>query len=615
MTAETSPDDTRETVVVLGIRDPRALLAGSELFQGLPEDVIAATAAELEWMSLPGGARLYGQGDEPDAAYLVLSGRLAALGEDGRPTRRIEAGSTVGAMALITGSRRRESVKALRDSDLVRIPGSAFSRAFLENRHGLLRIARLAVERLEGGTSAPRAEPAPRTFTLLPACEGVDVAAFAAVLVDALGRYGRAELVRSAHGREHSSQWFHNIESRNDFVVYAGEAGDRAWTRLCVRQADSVLLLSRSDAEPARDLPALDAAQPETPVETVVLHGGGFKRGSAAACLSLRPHSPVHHVSRRRDVRRIARLLTGRAVGLVLSGGGARGFAHIGAVRALREAGVMIDLAGGTSMGALLAAGVALDWSYEEMRERFRRSFVETNPLADFTLPVISLVSGGRVLRLLQREFGSIDIEDLRLPYFCVSTDLTTGHMAVHREGPLWRWLRASIAIPGVLPPVVQDGHVYVDGGAINNLPVDVMRSLGRGPVIGIDAGADEAFTFREEGVEAPRPWELGRWLAPRSTRPGILQILWRAGMINSSAATLVQREQSDLLLHPPVDSLDLLDWKSFDVAIELGYRHALESLESAPSHLFERAASAARNPSTNGRTRSRMSPSASGSR
>jgi NTE family protein len=272
------------------------------------------------------------------------------------------------------------------------------------------------------------------------------------------------------------------------------------------------------------------------------------------------------------------RLLTGRAVGLVLSGGGARGFAHLGVVRALREHGVPIDLVGGTSMGGILAAGVAMDWSDEELATRFRRSFVDTNPLSDFTLPLVSLVSGRKVGMLLRREFGDIDIEDLPLPFYCVSSNLTTGRIAVHQQGTLWRWLRASVAIPGVLPPVFQGGEVFVDGGAMNNLPVDVMRARGRGPVIGVDCGMDRAFTADPEEAEAPFFRRLfgGR---PGRRRPNILQILWRAGMVNSTTATLERRSQSDLLVTPALESLDLLDWKGFERAIEIGYRDACRQL------------------------------------
>jgi NTE family protein len=278
------------------------------------------------------------------------------------------------------------------------------------------------------------------------------------------------------------------------------------------------------------------------------------------------------------DYERVVRMLTGRAVGLVLSGGGARGFAHLGVVRALREHGVPIDLVGGTSMGGILAAGVASDWGHEELVQRFKRCFVDTNPLSDYTLPLVSLVSGRKVSMLLRRELGDIDIEDLPLPFFCVSSNLTSGRIAVHQQGTLWRWLRASVSIPGVLPPVFQGGEVYVDGGAMNVLPVDVMRAKGRGPVIGVDVSNDRAFTTDVEATETPSIWSLLRGRDGRR-RPNILQILWRAGMVNSTSAKLELRSQSDLLITPALESLDLLDWQGFEHAIEIGYRDTSEVL------------------------------------
>ena len=179
---------------------------------------------------------------------------------------------------------------------------------------------------------------------------------------------------------------------------------------------------------------------------------------------------------------------------------------------------------------------------------------------------------------LLRRELGDIDIEDLPLPFFCVSSNLTTGRIAVHQHGPLWRWLRASVAIPGVLPPVFHGGEVFVDGGAMNNLPVDVMRAKGRGPVIGVDVGTDRAFTTNVDSTEAPSFWNLFGARRGRQ-QPTILQILFRCSMVNSTTAKLEHRAMSDLLLTPPLESLDLLDWKAFERAIAIGYRDTCERL------------------------------------
>ena len=125
-------------------------------------------------------------------------------------------------------------------------------------------------------------------------------------------------------------------------------------------------------------------------------------------------------------------------------------------------------------MGSIIGAAVALEWDDAEIKERLRNTFVNTNPIDDYTLPFLSLTKGAKVARLLTQNFGAHRIEALWRPYFCVSTNLTAGTLAVHRDGPLVEALRASISIPGLLPPVFVGRDVHVDGGVMNWLPVDV---------------------------------------------------------------------------------------------------------------------------------------------
>jgi NTE family protein len=601
------------------------------LFKGLDYAFLREIAQDSQWLSLPGGATLFAAGDPADALYVVLSGCLGVFSPAERRNRgfvgRVVAGDTVGEMGLISGRPRNAHVVALRDTELARLPADSFNRLFRQHPEAILRIARLTVDRLESAQSRARTHShAARTFTLLPQSVEVDVGGFAAELVKALSGFGRTELVWNVRAGSHTSHWFHRIESANDFVVYVGDASAGRWSSLCVRQADTLLLLARAEsqvgawatlvraheaagaanfapspnpeavgdlASSANAAPLIasaastSTAQPFAPqlAELILIHDGELVRGAAARWLaSVAPGTPHHHVTSKADVPRVARLLTGRGVGLVLSGGGARGFAHIGIVKALREANIPIDLVGGTSMGAILGAGVSLCWTIDELTDRFRRSFVDAKPLRDYTLPFVSLVSGRKVTRLLQHAFGDVTIEDLPLDFFCVSSNLSTGHSEVHRRGELWRWLRASVAIPGVLPPVVHKGELLVDGGTMNNLPVDAMRDLGRGPVIGCDVGADRAFTTDTDDVDVPLPWQLMRWMREKKHRPNIFQILWRAGMVNSNAMTAAHREKTDLLLQPPLAQIDMLNWNGFDRAIAAGYEYAVRRLETLPA-------------------------------
>jgi NTE family protein len=562
------------------------------LFKGLDYAFLREIAEDSQWLSLPGGATLFSAGDSADALYVVLSGCLGVFSpaerRNGGSVGRVAAGGTVGEMGLISGRPRSAHVVALRDTELARVSSESFNRLFRQHPEAMWRIARLTVDRLESSQSRARTHShAARTFTLLPQSVEVDAGGFAAELVKALSAFGRTELVWNVRAGSHTSHWFHRIESANEYVVYVAEANSGRWSSLCVRQADALLLLARAEGE-AGAWPALargmESAAAPWHAELVLIHDGTLARGAAARWLAaVPPGTPHHHVTSKADVPRVARILTGRGVGLVLSGGGARGFAHIGIVKALREADIPIDLVGGTSMGAILGAGVSLCWSIDELTDRFRRAFVDGKPLRDYTLPFVSLVSGHKVTRLLQRAFGDVTVEDLPLAFFCVSSNLTTGHSEVHRRGELWRWLRASVAIPGVLPPVVHKGEILVDGGTMNNLPVDAMRDLGRGPVIGCDVGADRAFTTDMDDVDVPLPWQLLRWVREKKHHPNIFQILWRAGMVNSNAMTAAHREKTDLLLQPPLAQIDMLNWKGFDRAIAAGYEYAVRRLEKLP--------------------------------
>ena len=275
------------------------------------------------------------------------------------------------------------------------------------------------------------------------------------------------------------------------------------------------------------------------------------------------------------DIARLARLLRGTANMLVLGAGGARGFAHLGVVRALREASVPIDLIGGCSMGSIVGAAVAMEWDDAEIEQRLRTAFVKTNPINDYTLPFLSLVKGAKVARLLAQNFGDLRIEDLWRPFFCVSANLTTGTLAVHRDGSLVEALRASISIPGLLPPVIIGRDVHVDGGIMNSLPVDVPGAR-RGKIIAVDVASDPALTSFEE-CQRSQTW---RFLCGRRRVPPIVAVLLRAATVSGDSLTQMAHAHADILFKPPLESVDVLDWQACDRAIEAGYRHTVEKLE-----------------------------------
>ena len=532
-------------------------------------ETLEALSTGAVHFSLPAGSVLFESGSAPDGVYLVASGRLGVktTGVE-RLTAEIERGELVGEAGWLLKEQRSATVVALRDSELLHIPNSVLDEAALQSTHFSLALARLCARRLRRSNRREIEKKRARVFAIVPNSVEIDVANFATRLVAEFARAGRTELVWDARASTHTACWFNGIEEANDFVVYVSDPAASGWTRQCSRQADVILLVAPAEGQP-RPWPSdiTEAALARgARVELALLHDERVTIGAAARWLKCSPVALHHHIVDTADLGRLARLLTQRGVGLVLSGGGARGFAHLGVIRALREARVPIDFVGGSSIGSIIAAGVAVGWSDDEMRMRYRRSFVDTNPVNDYTFPFVALTRGRKVSRLLQREYGDVLIEDLRRPYFCVSTNLTAGRILEHRDGPLAEALRASVAIPGVMPPVYRGDEVLVDGAAINNLPVDLMQAHAPGLVIGSDVSADR-FVLGRNGTR----------------RINIFQILMHSGMVNSVTSAAEQRRLADVLLKPPLANVDLLHWQAFDRAIEAGYLFARTALESLP--------------------------------
>src|SRR5579872_5013386 len=219
-----------------------------------------------------------------------------------------------------------------------------------------------------------------------------------------------------------------------------------------------------------------------------------------------------------------------------------------------------------------------MEWPVEEIAERVRDSFVANRPLSDFTLPLIALFRGAKVSALLKKHFGDVLIEDLAKPYFCVSSDLTTGRDHVHRSGPLWRALRASVAVPGILPPIAEGGHLLADGGVMNNLPVDIMAEDARGPIIAVDVSGEIDMRCEDDKYGERSIFSM-LWQRMRGS-PSIISILMRAGTMGSDSQRRQVRALADFLIEPPLADVSIRDWKAYDRIIEEGYAYTVMDIE-----------------------------------
>ena len=572
----------------------RTCLSASPLLGHLPAAALDELSAEAVSVSLRGGDTLFEAGDPTDAVYVVAVGRLRI--ELAVPVD-VTAGDIVGEVGALTEETRSARASALRDTLLLKIDATAFRRVLARHEAAHRALLQLVVARLRGEHSGRRSQQrSAHVVAVLPLTEDADYAAVARGLAQALTADLAAHvplLDRQAVDRDLGPgaaqtrfdagdanarlvSWLQALESDSAHVIAAADGMPEPWTLRVARQADRILLVAGDGALHSDTLQALETAATPAPRELVL--GGGTAR--AAELMARSGARFLHHcdLQRPQTMRRLARQVAGKATGLVLGGGGARGFAHIGLLRALEEARLEIDMVGGTSMGAFIAALHAQGASAQDIRDICDDVFVQNNHLNDWVIPRVSLIRGRKFLNKLRQVLGEGLIEDLPIPFYCVSTNLTRGQPQVHREGRLASWVGTSMCVPGIAPPVVYQGELLADGAVVNSVPVDTMHQMDRGPVIACDVGAPGELSL--PGIEGPAPEALLK--ARRSKRPQLSDILMRMTTMTSDLRLEENARHADLFLRMPVHTVNMFSWDALDDTIATGYAHACEVLESA---------------------------------
>jgi NTE family protein len=542
-------------------------------------------AHEVTCFSLPGGQTLFDTGEKAGQLFLVRTGRLAAIrreeGQEPRFLGVIRPGEPAGEMAMISGGFHSARVVAIRDSEILAMPAKVFFEAAEQDPAVMIELARLMILRARQ-TASQASTGAPGVFGFIGAAGDVHTRELVEQIGDQIQALGYTVTTAGPEALHAPTEWFSNVEQAHDFVLYAAEADQAAWKHLVSRQVDRLFRVGRGDRPPPANIDMFMAQplQSQSLVDLILVQPAIRDRpiGSQAWVDAVRPARLFHLRERdQADISRIARVLTGQSVGLVLSGGGARAYAHIGAIRALRAAGTPIDFVGGASMGAVVGAGVAMGWDDDEIDWRIRKAFVDSSPLDDMTIPLIAMALGEKVRVRLREHFGETEISDLWLPFFCVSSNLTSGSYQLHQHGKLRYALRASIAIPGLLPPSTQDNNVLVDGAVMKNFPADIMRSIHLGPIVGVDVTRGRNITAED----VARPASVWRWILSGDWRKGppIVSLLMRAATVSTGRDITANREASDVLVLPKMERIDLRDWKAYDPAVEAGYMAMAEAL------------------------------------
>jgi NTE family protein len=545
-----------------------------------------AVQPHIAWFSLPGGQTLYAPGDPADQLFLVRTGRLAAFrreeGQEPQFLGVIRPGEPAGEMSLVAGAPHTAEVVALRDSEIYALPADVFFEACETEASVMTDLARLMILRTRQA-AARGSVGEPSVFGFTPIGEPGPLRPLVEQIAGEMGRLGYTVEVVGAEASSAPTEWFSEVERTHDFVLYVAEVRDSAWRLTVPRQVDRLFRVGRGDRKPPKAMPNayLSAAlQSQQLVDLVLLQPAAVRTPvGAEAWLDATGCARIFHV-RAGDpahLQRMARVLTGQAVGVVLSGGGARAYAHVGAIRALRECKTPIDFVGGVSMGAIVGAGVAVGWDDVELDERIRAAFVESSPLDDIALPILAMTRGLKVSERLAEHFGETHIGDLWLPFFCLSSNLTTGAYHLHRRGLLRHALRATAALPGVMPPATEGDDVLVDGAVMKNFPADVMRATHLGPIVGVDVTGTRNIT----AADVARPESVWRWVLSGEWRKGppIVSLLIRAATVTTGRDLAAARKEADVLVLPDTASVEIRDWSAYEPAVTEGYRATMEVL------------------------------------
>lgn len=594
-------------------------------FFGIADDaLLGGMLKEMDCWHLDSGQTLFRQGEPGDAMYIIIQGRLRFVLDDPSGERVLGeagAGESAGEFALLAESgapesRRSATVYATRSTDLIVITRAIFETLIAQYPAVLLNLTRRIVRRATSHDKPAALGENNLAIALVPIHAGQTLERFASQLADALTRlgstlslnaqrfdqlYGKAGAATTALDSPLSlvvNVWLDEREREHKHVLYDASpvAELSGWARRCVEKADVILLVAESETDPhLTEIEKALGALPSRPrVELALLHPSSREvPARTAEWLSRRQNGSGsvveahYHVreGNQADFRRLARRIVGKPIGLALEGGGARGWAHLGALRALEEADIEVDFIAGASMGAIMASGYALDWSTERLRH-LADMFSNPKKLLDYTLPYASITATKRITAMLQELMGETNIEDTWRPFFCISVDLSHGRELTHTRGSLWKAVRSSMAFPAIFAPVLDNGCVLIDGGAANNLPIDRMREMcPTGTVIGVDLLETSPVSGQYDFGASLSGWDvLKSRLSPFAKKvkaPNLVDIVGGIVYSNNRYRLNETWNQADLIIRVPAAEYGLLDFDKYENIIDLGYRAAREQLQN----------------------------------
>lgn len=596
-------------------------LSQTDLFTNMTTNALREIAKGFSVEYVAGRKILFSQADNPSCLYVLMYGLLCAIKEydDGTSKKigEIRPGSVVGEIGCLFDVARTASVYAIRDSVLLKMTKKTFSTLLKVHPNIMLGIAKESVQRLVNPKKTSFRQGS-FSFTLIPAGKYSDIEEFSQIFAKKLSKYGNVLLLtrpifKKLYGNmvdKISMQntqvlsCIHELETKYKFLVYIAPERNN-WSDICLRQADKILLIGNYGEDPTlNDIEATiftrDSDSDVKPtIDLLLLFADIPQFVNVTPWLNKRRLSEHHkvRVNRTEDLERFVRLITGNSLGLVLSGGGSLALAHVGVYKALQEANITVDYVSGSSMGGLVAALIAMEVDYKTMTEMLEKQLISFQKNVDYTFPIIALIRAKLLDKLLQESFGkNLLIENLWQKYFCVSTNISINKVNVHDSGILWKAIRASLSLPGILPVVFNDKkQILVDGSIINNLPVDIMQGkINNGKILASAVRNREMQPMTlsyQEYTSSGLSLFYKYFLLPKFKKThvnkkikllNIASIVQSSMIIGSNNHQQKMLEQADFSVELDVRKFSMINFYPIHKIINAGYKQAIVALENS---------------------------------
>lgn len=585
-------------MTISGKKDLIPFLRQIAYLHNLTDVNLEQLSEHFQEVSVVAGECIIKEGDPGDCLYIVQSGRFLVYKnhEDLSQFRKITIGrgELIGELALLTQEPRTANVKAIRDSILWKLPKASFD-AFAQTHPKLLMsIVKNAIIRLSSTHQKPHKPSIAKLLTIMPTGEAHTNLFFVNSLVEAMNKNGKVayitldsikqqfpdlDLLQEFSKYSPLLEWIENLENDFDFIVLQTQPDNIPWTRLCLHQADKVLLYASSNDSPLiNDYENELFNHLEKEILLILIHPNATVIPKHSVNWLKQRNVELVHIRNNnlKDLTRLVDIITGKALALVLAGGGAKGLAHIGVYKAFLELGISIDRVGGTSMGAIVAGTIAMGFSFEEIMEKANRLIINNKKFFDYTFPKYALLNGAAWTNSLHQLFLDTEIEDLWINYFCLASNFTLRQEEILTKGLVYKAVRASASLPAIVPPISNErDELLMDGSLFNNIPVDVMKILDPyAKIIAVDvAQKDYKPTHLPDGTISG----FRELFSKQDVGPKITDAIIGAILCGNDSKRKKMVELADHYFVLDTKNIMEFDFKKLHELVEIGYQAAMD--------------------------------------